>query len=109
MTDQWQVYPGNTYSLSSRSLALDRAQVQWSLMKCRYDYYPYNDTVGTEVFDNLYVRMLSVLFPFFGPKLESWEMSGECLLLKHVPRLSLHPYIGNTDSEKGARQLCRPM
>lgn len=60
MTNRWQVYPGNTYSLSLISFALDRAPIQWMLMKCRYDYFPYNNTIATEVFDNLYVRILSL-------------------------------------------------
>ena len=74
------------------------------LMKYRYDYAPYNDTIATEVFNNLYVSILIFYFSFFGPKLMSWF--GGCLLLKHIPRLSIPPHIGNTDSEKGAWQLC---
>ena len=29
-------------------------------MQSRYDYFPYNDTIAAQVYNNLYVRMFGV-------------------------------------------------
>lgn len=78
-------------------------------MTFRYDYYPYNDTIAAEVYNNLYVRILGLCFSSFGSELATSEVSWTFYSLDTL-QSSLHPFgIGNTNSEKGDGQLRRPM
>lgn len=42
-------------------------------MAFRYDYFPYNDTIAAEVYNNLYVRIFEV---------ECFPLSGQTLILR---------------------------
>ena len=51
------------------------------------------------------VRISGVHLSSFGPNLEACDMSWECLLCRHVPRLNAPRLIGSTDSEIVTRQV----
>ena len=45
-------------------------------MPFRYDYFPYNDTIATEVYENLYVCIIGVHHPTSAPLLSLEMTSG---------------------------------
>lgn len=53
-------------------------------MAFRYDYFPYNDTIATEVYNNLYVRVFGIYIP-----LSDHILSCEILYLGSVYSLDM--------------------